>query len=59
MTRAVWNDVVVAESKDTTVDGHTYFPRDAFNWEHLQESDNRSVCPWKGTASYHGVGRCR
>lgn len=56
MTRAVWNDMVVAESEDTTVvDGYTYFPREAVDQERLQESDHRSVCPWKGTASYYDV----
>jgi uncharacterized protein (DUF427 family) len=56
MSRAVWNGTVIADSEDTTVvDGYTYFPRDAVNWDYLRASDHHSVCGWKGTASYYDV----
>ena len=56
MARAIWKGAVIAESDDTvTVEGNHYFPPDAVRHEHLQPSDERSVCPWKGTARYHDV----
>jgi len=56
MARAVFNSTVIAESGDTIlVEGNHYFPPDAIRREHLEESDQRSVCPWKGTASYYDV----
>lgn len=54
--RAVWKDVVLAESDDTVVvEGNHYFPRESLNQEYFTESDHRSVCPWKGEASYLSV----
>ncbi len=56
MARAIWNGTVIAESDDTVVvEGNHYFPKDAVRQEHLTESTNTSVCPWKGTASYYTV----
>lgn len=56
MSRAVWNGTVLADSEDTAVvDGYTYFPRGAVNWDYLRASDHQSVCGWKGTASYYDV----
>ena len=54
--RAVWKDVVLAESDDTVVvEGNHYFPRESLNEKYFTESDHRSICPWKGEASYHSV----
>ena len=51
--RAVWKNVVLAESDDTmVVEGNHYFPRESLNKEHFSTSDHRSMCPWKGVASY-------
>ncbi|ADL02454.1 hypothetical protein MMB232_03056 [Brevundimonas subvibrioides] len=56
MTTATWNGVEIARSDDTVVvEGNHYFPRDAVNPEVLKPSTTSSVCPWKGTASYHSV----
>ncbi len=56
MPKAIWNDVVLAESDDTVVvEGNHYFPPDAINPEHFEDSSASSVCPWKGTASYYDV----
>jgi uncharacterized protein (DUF427 family) len=56
MPKAIWNGEVIAESDDTVmVEGNHYFPRDAVRAEYLAPSDRSSVCPWKGTASYHDV----
>lgn len=56
MTTATWNGVEIARSDDTVVvEGNHYFPRDAVDPAVLTPSDTTSVCPWKGTASYHSV----
>ena len=54
--KAIWNGAVIAESDDTVVveDNH-YFPRASLVEQHFASSDNRSVCHWKGTASYFHV----
>jgi uncharacterized protein (DUF427 family) len=54
--RAVWNDVVLAESDDTVVvEGNHYFPPASVQWQHFTSSDTHTICPWKGTASYHTI----
>jgi len=54
--KAIWNDKVIAES-DTpiNIEGNQYFPIDSVNKEYLSESETRTVCIWKGTASYYDV----
>lgn len=54
--RAIWKDAVLAESDDTVVvEGNHYFPQDGIRWDHFEESTQRSVCPWKGTAGYYDI----
>ena len=54
MPKAVWNDVIIAESDDTViVEGNHYFPRTALREDVLRESETHTVCPWKGRASYY------
>ncbi|MBO6782480.1 MAG: DUF427 domain-containing protein [Alphaproteobacteria bacterium] len=56
MAKAIWNDVVLAESETCeTVEGNIYFPPGALNREHFRESTTTSGCPWKGTARYYTV----
>ena len=56
MTTATWNGTVLAESDDTiVVEGNHYFPRSAVRADVLRDSATTSVCPWKGTASYHSL----
>ena len=56
MVTASWNGTVLARSDDTVVvEGNHYFPRDAVVEGVLVDSPSTSVCPWKGTASYHSV----
>ncbi|MCY4538472.1 MAG: DUF427 domain-containing protein [Chloroflexi bacterium] len=53
MARAIWNGKVIAESdKPLIVEGNLYFPRDTVRAEFLRESESRTICPWKGEASY-------
>ncbi|MEO0557704.1 MAG: DUF427 domain-containing protein [Bacteroidota bacterium] len=54
--KATWNGAVIAESDDiVTVEGNAYFPPASVSAEHIQPSDRRSTCPWKGNASYYDV----
>jgi uncharacterized protein (DUF427 family) len=54
--RALWKNVVLAETDDTVVvEGNHYFPVDSLRREYFRNSDHHSVCPWKGTASYFDV----
>lgn len=54
--KATWNGAVLAESDATiVVEGNHYFPRESLAPEHFEPSDHRTVCPWKGDASYFDV----
>ncbi len=56
MAKAIWNDVVLAESDVTeVVEGNKYFPPDSVNREYFKESDHTTVCPWKGDAGYYNI----
>jgi uncharacterized protein (DUF427 family) len=52
--KAIWKGTVVAESKDTVVvEGNHYFPADSIRPEYLLPSNTKTMCSWKGQASYH------
>ena len=54
--KAIWNNQVIAESDDTVVvEGNHYFPSSSIKKEYFKETSTRSVCPWKGQASYYSV----
>jgi uncharacterized protein (DUF427 family) len=56
MPRAIWKDVVVAESPNTeVVEGNHYFPPESIRAEHFRPSDTHTQCGWKGTASYYDL----
>ena len=56
MAKATWEGAVLAESSKTVeVEGNQYFPVDAIHEEYFKPSDQHTVCPWKGTASYYDV----
>lgn len=56
MLRAVFNGVVLAETERTVrVEGNHYFPPDSLHREHFIASRTRTLCPWKGVASYYTV----
>ena len=56
MAKAIWNDVVIAESDNCEiVEGNCYFPPDAIKSEYFQQSDTHTTCGWKGVASYYNV----
>ena len=56
MAKATWEGAVLAESDRTIeVEDNQYFPPDAIHKEFFKPSEQHSVCPWKGTASYYDV----
>jgi uncharacterized protein (DUF427 family) len=56
MPKAIWNDLVIAESSDTVVvEGNHYFPRSSLREDVLHPSDTHTVCYWKGQASYYSL----
>ena len=56
MAKAVWNDVILAESdQGEIVEGNYYFPPNSINKQYFKESNTRSNCFWKGEASYYTI----
>ena len=56
MAKASWNGQVIAESEEyEMVEGNVYFPPGSLKDEFFESSNHSSVCPGKGTASYHHV----
>lgn len=56
MVRAIYNGVVLAESKKTqVVEGNHYFPPESINNDYFSESSTHTTCPWKGLASYYNI----
>jgi uncharacterized protein (DUF427 family) len=54
MARATWNGEIIAETdRFEMVEGNVYFPPSSVKREFLVASDTRSLCPWKGRASYY------
>ena len=54
--KAIWNGEIIAESDDTVVvEGNHYFPETSLRREFFAASDEKSVCPWKGEASYYDL----
>lgn len=56
MIEAIFNGVVIARSEDTVlVEGNHYFPWESVEERYLARSRTKSLCPWKGLASYYTV----
>jgi len=54
--RAIWNGVTVAQSDETIIiEGNHYFPAESVDHEAMRRSPMKSLCPWKGLASYYHV----
>jgi len=56
MVEAVFQGQVIARSEDTVViEGNHYFPPGAVDEQYLHRSRMKTLCPWKGIASYYTV----
>lgn len=56
MPKAIWNGVVIAESSNTEiVEGNHYFPPETVKTEFFSQSPKKTICGWKGEASYYNV----
>lgn len=56
MPSAAWKGVVLAKSdRCRIVEGNVYFPPDSIHPEYFKPSPTRTVCSWKGTASYYHI----
>ncbi|HUZ85265.1 MAG TPA: DUF427 domain-containing protein [Gaiellales bacterium] len=56
MIEAVFNGQVIARSEHTVVvEGNHYFPPADVGSQFLLRSAMKSLCPWKGVASYYTV----
>jgi uncharacterized protein (DUF427 family) len=54
--KAIWNGAVLAESDETiVVEGNHYFPPDSLDRRFLEPSRMRTLCFWKGMASYFTI----
>ena len=54
--KAIWNDVVIAESEHTVVvEGNHYFPMSALHQTYFKDSQHTTNCSWKGLANYFTV----
>jgi uncharacterized protein (DUF427 family) len=51
--KAIWNGTVIAQSDDTVlVEGNHYFPEASLNRSLTAFSNHKTMCSWKGQASY-------
>jgi uncharacterized protein (DUF427 family) len=56
MAKAMWEGAILAESSATIeIEGNQYFPSDSVHKDYFRQSDQHTVCPWKGTASYYDL----
>ncbi len=56
MATAKWQGKVLAKSDNTVeVEGNQYFPPESINCEYFKKSDTKTVCAWKGEASYYNL----
>lgn len=54
--KAVWNNVMIAESDSTIiVEGNHYFPYDSIKEEYFHKTTLTSFCGWKGMANYYSI----
>ena len=54
--KAIWKDTVIAESDDTVmVEGNHYFPEASLNRSYVTFSNHKTMCAWKGQASYYSL----
>jgi uncharacterized protein (DUF427 family) len=56
LMKAIWHGTVLAESDQTImVEGNHYFPPNSIKAEYFRDSTKKTMCHWKGRASYYDV----
>lgn len=56
MAQAILDGTLLAESTDyEMVEGNVYFPPKSINQTYFRESEKKTICPWKGEASYYDI----
>ena len=54
--KAIFNGKIIAESDNIiSLEENYYFPKDSINSSYFQDSTTKTICPWKGTASYYNI----
>ncbi|WP_046561886.1 DUF427 domain-containing protein [Kangiella geojedonensis] len=54
--KAIWNNIVIAESGDTVVvENNHYFPPESVNFNYFSPSNHKTTCSWKGEAQYYNI----
>ena len=54
--KASWNGTLIAQSDDMVmVEGNHYFPEGSLDRSCITFSNHKSMCPWKGQASYYSL----
>ncbi len=54
--KAIWQNTIIAESNKTKqVEGNYYFPPEDVKKEYLEKGWMKSLCFWKGLASYYTI----
>ena len=54
--KAIWQGAVIAQSDDTVlVEGNHYFPQESLNRDFTTFSNHKTMCHWKGQASYYSL----
>lgn len=54
--KATWMGAVVAQSDDTVlVEGNHYFPEASLDRTRVAFSNHKTMCSWKGQASYYSL----
>ena len=54
--KAIWQGAVIAQSDDTVlVEGNHYFPLESLNRDFTTFSNHKTMCHWKGQASYYSL----
>ena len=56
MKVAIWNEQEIARTNQwKELENNIYFPSEEVNTKYLEPSDKKTVCPWKGEASYFHI----
>jgi len=54
--KAIWNNTIIAESNKTKeIEGNIYFPPEDVKMKYFKKTWMKSVCYWKGLASYYDI----